>query len=64
MDVFDGAVDTEEGPVGVVAEDADVEFGGEAMAKTLGTTVAIEVAPEGVMVSSSARTPTTLFVIE
>ena len=64
MDVFDGATDTEEDPVGVVAEDADVNFAGDAMAKILGTTVSIEVAPEGVTVSSSARTPTTLFVTE
>ena len=48
VDVFDAAINT------------DVECGGDALAKVLTSTVAMEVAPEGVTVVRSAMTPTTL----
>lgn len=59
MYVFDGASDTDENPVGVAAADVDVEAGRDAVAKLLSITVAMEVAPGGVMVSVSANMATT-----
>lgn len=59
MYVFDGARDTDESPVVVAAADVDVEAGRDAVAKLSSITVAMEVAPGGVMVSASANTTTT-----